>query len=100
MIDPMKSIAANPLGKPFIRTRVYGGGFWQSAVKAGIEDSDLGKVTNAFADDLDSVQLGAIVERGKNRHARDRRFHFGRNESGFNEVLAAVNDTVARGVDF
>ncbi len=99
MIDAVKSIATNALREPFERTGVDGGGLRQSAVKAGIEDSDLENRAKAFLDDVDPFQLGAIVERRKSGHACYGRFHFRRDGGCFFKIFATVDDTMTYYVD-
>src|SRR5260370_12141458 len=94
MIDAVKSIATNPLREPFERTGLSSGGLRPSAVKAGIEDSDLENRAKAFLDDVDPFQLGAIVERRKSGHACYGRFHFRRDGGCFFKVFATVYDTM------
>src|SRR5258707_2424190 len=94
VIDAVKSIATNPPREPFERTGVDGGGLRQSAVKAGIEDSDLENRAKAFLDDVDPFQLGAIVERRKSGHACYGRFRFRRAGGGFFQCVCSRADRV------
>src|SRR5438445_13187085 len=99
MIDSVKSIPTNPLGEPFIRARVYSGRLRQSGVKASVEHGHLENLANAFLDDLDPFQLGAVMEWCKGGHARDSRFYFRRNGGRFIEILSAVDDSMAHYTD-
>src|SRR5260370_1512018 len=99
VMDAVKSIATNAPRAPFERTGIYSGGLRQSAVKAGIEDSDLENRAKAFLDDVDPFQLGAIVERRKSGHACYGRFHFRRDGGSFFQGLASLDDTMTYSSD-
>src|SRR3989442_11476626 len=94
MIDSVKSIATDPLRKPFIRAGVYGRWFRQSAVKAGVEHGHLENRADTFLDNLDSFQLGAIMQWRKDGHARDGRFHLRCDGGGLLEALTTFHQTV------
>src|SRR2546422_6620912 len=72
MVDSVKSIPADPLGKPLVWSWVDEGGFRQTAVKAGVKHGHLRHGTKRARDDLNPFQLGAVMERCKCCHARDR----------------------------
>src|ERR1700731_1210225 len=100
MIDSVKSIATDPLREPFVRAGVHRGRRRQTAVKAGVEDRNLGNAANAFLDGPNPVQLGAIVKWCKGGHARDCRFYFRRDGGGLFELLASMNDAMTDHIDF
>lgn len=100
MIDSVKSITTDPLCEPFIRAGVYGGWFRQSAVKAGVEHSHLENRADTFLDNLDSFQLGAIMQWCKDRHARDCRFHFRCDGGCLLKALSTVYNAMTYYVDF
>src|SRR3984893_13362707 len=100
MIDSVKSVTTNPRREPFIRTGIYSCWFRQSAVKASIEHGDLENLANAFHDDLDTFQLGAIMEWRKGGHTRYCRFHLWCDDSGVVEVPTTVHDTMTYYGDF
>src|ERR1700674_3267075 len=100
MIDSVKTISTNPLGEPFERAGINRRCIWQLAVKASVEYSHLENCPDAFLDDLDPVEFGTIMKRRKDRHLRYCGFHFRCDGGCFNEVLAAVHDSMTYCVDF
>src|SRR6266568_487528 len=100
MIDSVKSITTNPLCEPFIRTGINSRWFRQSAMKASVEHSHLENGPDTFLDDLDPLQLGAVMERCKGGHARYLRFHLRCDDGGLLKVLATVYNTMTYYVDF
>ena len=69
MIDSVKSVAANSFRQPFIRSGIDERGSGQVAVKAGVEHGDLRDGSKSLFDDVDSFELGAIMQRRKRGHA-------------------------------
>ena len=99
MVDSVKSIPADPLGKPLVWSWVDEGGFRQTAVKAGVKHGHLRHGTKCARDDFNPFQLGAVMERCKCCHARDRGLQPRRDEGWLLVFASAVYNTVAHDVD-
>src|SRR5206468_7158629 len=100
MIDSVKPVPTNSLSEPFKWTGINRRCIWQPAVKASVEHSHLENLADAFLDDLDPFQLGAIMQRCKSGHARYRRFHFWCDGCWFVQLFATVHDAMTYHVDF
>src|SRR2546422_2610783 len=99
MVDSVKSIPTDPLGKPVVWSWVDEGGFRQTAVKAGVKHGHLRHGTKCARDDFNAFQLGAVMERRKCCHARDRSLQPHRDEGWLLVFASAVYNTVAHDVD-
>ena len=54
MVDSVKSISTDPLGKPVVGSRVDEGGFRQMAVKAGVKHGHLRHGSKFARDDFNA----------------------------------------------
>src|SRR5947209_2445575 len=60
MVDSVKSIPTDPLGKPVVWSWVDEGGFRQTAVKAGVKHGHLRHGTKCARDDFNAFQLARL----------------------------------------
>jgi len=100
MIDPVKSESPDALGEPFVRTWIDVRRRRQFAVESGIEDRHLGSRTKLFFYEVNPVKLYLIVQRRKNGHPLDRRFHVRSNDGRLRVLTPTVNDPMANNGDF
>src|SRR5690348_3965460 len=94
VIDAMKSVTADALFVPGVRTRVDFGFVWQSAVKAGVKDGDLRCIRKQFGGEVDTFQTSLVVQRRDRSHVGDGLADLGRDACRFAQPGAPVNDAM------
>src|SRR5438105_15509206 len=77
MVDAVESVAVNTAFEPLIGPRIHNRRPRHSAMKSGVENRDLGNLTQHLFDNLDTFEFSAIVEGGERRNPGNSRFHFG-----------------------
>ena len=99
MIDAVKSIAVNPVRKPFVGAGINRRSQRHLAMEAGIEDGNLRHRSEQFLNDLHAFQFSAIVKRSKGGDLGDRRFDLGRDHDGIFILGTAVDDAVPNNIN-
>ena len=99
MIDAVKSVAANVVLEPVIRTGINCRRQWHLAMKAGIENRDLRNGSQDTLDNLHTLHFGANMQRCKRGHAGNGRAYLGRNGDRLLEIRSAVNDAMSYNID-
>src|SRR5438132_1311779 len=99
MIDAMKSVAADVVLEPLIRTGINCRRQWHVPMKAGIENGDLRNRSQDALDNLHTLHFGANMQRCKRGHAGNGRAYLGRNGDRLLETRPAVNDAMSYNID-
>ena len=96
----MEAIAADLiLGVPTVRHCVDVSLGGHGLVEGGVEHGDHGGVGHDFLAGLDAGDVGGVVQGGQGDTLADALHDSAVDDDGVGELLAAVNDTVAHGVD-
>src|SRR5437762_8892255 len=100
MADAVKAVTADTLRQPFVWPGVHVGSRLKRGMEGRVEYRDLRHVRTEYPiHGLDRFELQAIVRRRKFHLLSDRPAHIGSDDRGVPIRFAAVNDTVADGVD-
>src|SRR6266436_6028212 len=94
MIDPMKSVAANVVLEPLIRSRIHRCGLRHLTMKSRVEDRNLGDSAQELFNDFHAFEFGAIVERSESRSLGDSSTYFGSKRNRFFVFRAAMHHAV------
>src|SRR5208282_1158176 len=99
MVDPMEAVSADSLFEPLIRTGIRLRHQWHLPMKAGVENRDLGHVSQKIRDSLHPLELRLDVQRSKLGESGKSRVHVVIDQNGIVKTGATVDHTVTHGVD-
>ena len=99
MADAMEAVAANPLFKPLIRTRIYHVRQGQLAMKRCIEYCHLGYRGQYSLDSFDAFQVSGIMSRSKNCQLFNCFLHRRINQRTLLIFQSAMDDAMTNQVD-
>src|SRR5205807_9574249 len=99
MVDAVESVAVNTAFEPLIGPRIHNRRPRHSAMKSGVENRDLGNLTQHLFDNLDTFEFSAIVEGGERRNPGNSRFHFGSEPNRLFVFRASMHYAVSHNID-
>src|SRR4030095_4733578 len=99
VIYSMEGVPANSTLEPLIRTRICLRHSWHLAMKTGVENRELGHVSQKIRDSPHPLELRLNVQRGKLRQSGKSRVHIVTDQNGIVEIGTTVNHTVTHGAD-
>src|SRR5208282_2476545 len=99
MVDSMEAVSADSPFEPLIRTGIRLRHQWHLAMKAGVENRDLGYVSQKIRDSLHPLELRLNVQWSKLGQFGKSRVHVVTDQNGIVETGTTVDYTVTHGVD-